>query len=96
MPTTNAAYPTRAVSIPRRDAHDGIHIMSVTLPWRCPHCGGPRGQVFRTISYDGSRRLACDGWKNPCGHIDFYAAVRHEANILATPPHTEPTSGTEE
>lgn len=23
--------------------------------------------------------LACDGWTNPCGHIDFYADVRAEA-----------------
>lgn len=30
------------------------------------------------ISYDGSRRLACDGWTNPCGHVDTYAAVRVE------------------
>lgn len=70
--------------------------MSVTLPWRCPRCGGPRGEVFRTISYDGSRRLACDGWKNPCGHIDFYATARHEATLLAAPPHTETTRGTTE
>jgi len=77
MPTTDT--PTRTVVIPRCAEHDGWHSITVTRAWTCPRCGGPRGGVFRTISYDGSRRLACDGWKNPCGHIDFYADVRREA-----------------
>ena len=72
---------TRTVEIPRCDAHDGFHSVTVSLLWECPRCGGPRGDVFRTISYDGSRRLGCDGWKNPCGHIDFYHDVRREAGI---------------
>jgi hypothetical protein len=73
--------PTRTVTIPRCDEHDGFHSVTVTLLWRCPRCGGPRGEVFRTISYDGSRRLGCDGWKNPCGHVDYYSAVRREAGL---------------
>lgn len=72
---------TRTVEIPRLDAHDGLHSVRVSLLWECPRCGGPRGDVFRTISYDGSRRLGCDGWKNPCGHIDFYFDVRREAGV---------------
>lgn len=71
----------RTVEIPRLDAHDGFFSATVTLVWECPRCGGPRGDVFRTISYDGSRRLGCDGWKNPCGHIDFYSDVRREAGV---------------
>jgi hypothetical protein len=82
MPTTDA--PTRTVSIPRCDEHDGLHSITVTLPWTCPRCGGPRGEVFRTISYDGSRRLGCDGSQNQCGHVDFYADVRRDASAHAT------------
>ena len=71
--------PMHTVRIPGSDDHGGHHLVTVTPSWVCPICGGPRGQVVRTISYDGSRRLACDGWTNPCGHIDLYSAVRHEA-----------------
>lgn len=71
----------RTVQIPSRDDHDGRAYLriTVTLAWVCPSCGGPRGDPTRAISYDGSARLACDSWTNPCGHIDFYAAVRSEA-----------------
>lgn len=74
-----ASPPTRSVHIPGSDDHDGWYAITVTLPWICPQCGGPRGTIHPAISYDGSRRLACDGWQNPCGHIDFYSAVRAEA-----------------
>jgi hypothetical protein len=57
----------------------GHHLITVTLRWVCPVCGGPRGEVHPTISYDGSRRLGCDGWTNPCGHLDTYDAIRLEA-----------------
>lgn len=53
--------------------------IDLTLAWACPACGGPRGEVFRTHSFDGSRRQTVDGWKNPCGHVDMYADVRQEA-----------------
>lgn len=69
----------RTVLIPARANHEGFHSMMVTLEWVCPRCGGPRGEPFDTVSYDGSRRLHCDGWRNPCGHVDKYAAVREEA-----------------
>lgn len=74
---------TRTVQIPARDDHEGRASVSVTLPWICPSCGGPRGEVKRVISFDGSRRLACDGWVNPCGYVDHYAAVRREAAEFA-------------
>lgn len=71
----------RTVRIPACHEHAGHHARTVTLPWVCPQCGGPRGEPFPTVSYDGSRRLACDGWVNPCGHLDTYAAVRQEAAL---------------
>ena len=69
----------RTVQIPAGVDHEGRATITVTLPWVCPSCGGPRGEPTRVISYDGSRRLACDGWTNPCGYIDAYDAVRLEA-----------------
>jgi len=79
--STTAAPLTRTVEIPGGDDHAGHHRISVTLLWECPRCGGPRGEVYRTVSYDGSRRLHCDGWTNPCGHVDYYSAMRREAGI---------------
>jgi hypothetical protein len=70
---------TRTVQIPGSDAHDGWHSVKVTVLWECPTCGGPRGDVTRGISFDGSRRLGVDTWTNPCGHVDFYSRVRLEA-----------------
>lgn len=76
---TAGTAPVRTVTIPGSGDHDGMHSVTVTLRWVCPRCGGPRGEPFGTTSYDGSRRLSCDGWLNPCGHVDYYADVRLEA-----------------
>lgn len=73
---------TRTVTIPACAEHEGLFAVQVTLPWVCLHCGGPRGEPFETISYDGSRRLGVHGWTNPCGHIEKYSEVR--AAVAAT------------
>jgi len=73
----------RTVTIPACDEHEGILAVRVTLDWTCPTCGGPRGEPHPAISYDGSRRLHCDGWSNPCGHVDKYSNVRIEAGVRA-------------
>lgn len=70
--------PYKTVYIPATNEHEGIYGMNVTVPWVCPICGEPRGEVFKTRSYDGSRILYCDGWRNPCGHVDKYSDVRKE------------------
>lgn len=69
------------VTIPACSEHAGFpgNTITVEISDRCPVCGGPRGKPYETISYDGSRRLAVDGWKNPCGHVDKYSDVRKEA-----------------
>ena len=77
------------MKIPGSAEHNGLSSVRVTLLWECPQCGGPRGEVFRTVSYDGSRRLGCDGWKNPCGHTDYYADVRREAGLSRVPDAKE-------
>jgi len=70
---------TENVTIPAMAEHEGFYSRSVKLNWVCPVCGQPRGEPYATISFDGSRRLDCTGWQNPCGHIDKYSAVRAEA-----------------
>ncbi len=79
-PEPETAVQKRTVSIPALSQHCGFagNLISVTLRWVCPVCGGPRGEPRRVLSYDGSRRLTCDGWENPCGHVDTYADVRKE------------------
>lgn len=69
----------KSVIIPARDNHDGVDAVLVSLKWVCPVCGKPRGEIKKVASYDGSRYLPCDGWINPCGHVDKYDAVRKEA-----------------
>ena len=70
---------TKTVYIPRIPEHNTYDGIAVTVNWVCPKCGGPRGDVTKVRSYDGSRILYCDGWVNPCGHIDQYADVVSEA-----------------
>lgn len=69
----------KTVRVPECAEHQGIYAVEVTIDWTCPICSGPRGEVTKGISYDGSLRLEVDCWTNPCGHIDKYAAVREEA-----------------
>ncbi len=71
-----AANPTRTVTIPACVDHHGFHAITLTLPWICLECGGPRGEPFCTVSYDGSRRLSVHGWSNPCGHVESYSVAR--------------------
>lgn len=66
----------RTVTIPERAEHEGVDALTLTLPWRCIHCGGPRGEPFAGLSYDGSRRLAVHCWHNPCGHVERYDEIR--------------------
>ena len=72
--------PTRTVEIPTKKKHEGFPFnrAEVELVWLCPECGGPRGEVERGHSFDGSQRLTVDTWENPCDHVDKYSDVRKE------------------
>lgn len=70
---------TRTVTIPARTEHAGFYSAMVTLEWKCPQCGGRRGNPYWGLSFDGSRRMNVHQWNNPCGHIDKYHDVRNEA-----------------
>lgn len=78
------------VTIPSKRDHEGIpfNLITVQISDNCPECGQPRGEKYDTISYDGSRRLHCHGWINPCGHIDKYSNVRKEALNLKAKGYT--------
>ncbi len=76
---TDPTPETRTVRIPACDQHEGHHALEVRLYWHCPVCGGPRGEPWRGLSFDGSRRLGVDQWRNLCEHVDRYANVRIEA-----------------
>ena len=70
------------VTIPAREQHQGLFIATLEIGDKCPTCGGPRGETHKGFSFDGSRRLTVDVWQNPCGHVDYYWAVREEARAL--------------
>lgn len=71
------------VTIPARTEHNGYAIATYEISDNCPVCGKPRGKVFGTHSFDGSRRMNVDGWRNDCGHIDKYSDVRKEGKRVA-------------
>lgn len=77
------------VTIPSCTEHNGIYATTYEISDFCPVCNGPRGKLYGALSYDGSRRLHVDGWKNPCGHIDKYEAVRQEGRKVA---YKQPTA----
>jgi hypothetical protein len=77
----------KEVCIPACENHEGYKTVKVKLRWVCPVCGQPRGGIINVRSYGGSLCLACDGWKNTCGHIDKYDAVRAEATTNGLNPH---------
>lgn len=68
------------VTIPAIPEHEGYegNLVTLKISDKCPICGGLRGKPEKVRSYDGSRILICDGWINPCGHIDTYANVVKE------------------
>lgn len=72
-------FQIKKVEIPACENHEGNYRVSVRLKWTCPICGKPRGIIKRVKSYDGSLWMNCDGWDNPCGHVDSYTDVFLEA-----------------
>ena len=81
------------VRIPIVENHGGFsgYVQQVEIAELCPKCGKPRGKntIHNVRSYDGSRFVICDGWTNPCGHIDKYSEIRKEAALIAKLRKTE-------
>lgn len=57
-------------------------VRTVEISTACPVCGGPRGVPFGINSCDDGAFYWVQGWENPCGHRDSYAAVLAEAAAL--------------
>jgi hypothetical protein len=58
-----------------------LHAISVTIPWVCRVCGGPRNAPWRDWSYDGSHKILVHGWDSPCGHVELYPDVLAAAQL---------------
>ena len=66
----------------------GVSVTTVTVPAFCPSCGGPRGAdtIKPSRFQEDGDWYVVDGWRNPCGHLDMYAAVLREARAVTPPP----------
>jgi len=53
--------------------------MQVRISDNCPVCGGPRGILRGHNFYEDGESFFVHQWDNPCGHIDKYSDVYHEA-----------------
>ena len=76
----------RTVRIPGSTEHAGRHLISVTLRWVCPRCGGPRGPVRAAISYDGSRAWVVMAGATPAGTSTTTAPSAPRPNTSAETP----------
>jgi hypothetical protein len=54
-----------------------VRIVEISV--RCPACGGLRGTPRNLNQCDDGAHYSVDVWDNPCGHVDYYAAVVKEA-----------------
>ena len=94
---SGVAYRTVTIRDAPREAAEwghgrgGIRTKTVTVPWVCPVCGGPRGVPFRTTIRDDGDAARADAWNNECGHVDMWEHVIAEAAALAL-TNDEPSS----
>jgi hypothetical protein len=61
----------------------GPIVRTVIVPWVCPACGGPRGEVRGLNSCDDGDYFHVNVWDNACGHVDMYDDVLDEAGMRA-------------
>ena len=61
----------------------GPCVRRVRIAANCPACGGPRGPRRNLNQCDDGAFYSTDIWDNPCGHLDRYASVVDEAELLA-------------
>ncbi len=56
-------------------------LKTVEISVKCPECGGRRGEVRGHNQREDGVSFHVNVWANPCGHIDYYASVIHEAKV---------------
>lgn len=54
----------------------------ITIPATCPQCGGPRGEPRGMNQCEDGVFYWTQVWDNPCGHVDYYADVIAEAQLV--------------
>lgn len=57
-------------------------LVTVSIPNRCPVCGGPRGESIKSRYCEDGEFYWVHNWKNPCGHLDKYDDVYLEAKAV--------------
>ena len=80
------------VKIPTVTEHEGYpgYIGYYKIADTCPVCGAKRGiKRWKGLSYDGSRRLSVDCWRNECDHIDIYSDVVAEGKPITQKEYEE-------
>lgn len=83
------------VTIPAIEEHAGceFNLATIEIQDTCPKCGAKRGvERWKGLSYDGSRRLNVDCWRNECGHVDKYSEVMKEYEASKATGVNETTS----
>ncbi|MDH5436190.1 MAG: hypothetical protein OEX83_05465 [Gammaproteobacteria bacterium] len=73
----------KSVRIPIFNASEIVAVSMVEIFEFCPVCKGPRGQVMTRLFWEEQKVFECDGWQNPCGHIDNYDQVKNEARQIS-------------
>lgn len=53
--------------------------MRLEIADKCPKCGGERGKPYGYNFHEDGEWFHVEKWENPCGHIDTYREVWHEA-----------------
>ncbi|MDO3110451.1 hypothetical protein [Mycobacteroides abscessus] len=76
----NEIHRTRTVKV-FGPPFDGSSIVTLTLPWVCPRCGGDRGEPRLMTWYLNSGPVQVHGWRNPCVHFDTAPALIEEAGL---------------
>lgn len=70
---------TRTVFVMDRSEPWYPKVVTVTLKWSCPKCGGSRGEPRGHNQCEDGEWFHVNVWDNPCGHTDYYKAVLAEA-----------------
>lgn len=80
------------VMIPLVREHNGspFNIGFFEIADTCLKCGARRGiKIWKGLSYDGSKRLTVDCWRNECDHIDIYSDVVAEGKPITQKEYEE-------
>jgi hypothetical protein len=73
----------RAAEAPWGSGATTVATRNITIPVVCRVCGAPRGAPRSTRQHEDGVTYYVHTWTNPCGHVDLYADLIREANLLS-------------